>query len=60
MQVKMLTSLAGGVTLAPGDLHNCDAAEAKRLIDAGFAEAVSARSATERATRRRRGKEVRG
>ena len=37
MKVKMLVSMAGGVTLSPGDIHECDAAEAKRLIEAGSA-----------------------
>jgi len=52
MQVKMLVGLSGGVTLAPGDIHNCSAAEGKRLIDAGFAEAISATAQTETAVKK--------
>jgi hypothetical protein len=37
MQVKMLVAMAGGVSLAPGDVHECDAEEAKRMIEAGHA-----------------------
>lgn len=37
MKLKMLVSMVGGVSLAPGDIHECDSAEAKRLIEAGYA-----------------------
>lgn len=41
MKVRMLTGLAGvHYSVSPGDLHDVDAAEAKRLIDAGIAEPV--------------------
>lgn len=36
----MLTGLSGpDYALSPGDTHDCNDAEAKRLIEAGFAEA---------------------
>lgn len=42
MKVKLLTSLAGAtLSHAKGDEYPCDAAEAKRLIEAGFAEPVA-------------------
>lgn len=40
VKVKMLVGMAGAVTLSPGDLHECDAPEAARLIERGFAEAI--------------------
>lgn len=41
MQVKMLTCLSGPTyTVNAADLYECTAKEAKRLIAAGFAEAV--------------------
>jgi hypothetical protein len=61
MKIRMLTGLSGpDISLAPGDLHECVAAEAKRLIAAGFAEGVSSAPAREKAVARQRGKEVRG
>ena len=43
MKVKMTTSMGGpnGV-LAVGDEYECDAEEAKRLIEKGFAEPAKA------------------
>lgn len=42
-KVKLLTGLSGpDVSLAPGEVHVCSAAEAKRLIDRGMAEAIAA------------------
>ena len=43
MKVKLLVSMAGAVTWHKGDLYPCDAAEAARLIEAGYAEAVTAK-----------------
>lgn len=41
MEVKMLTCLSGvDYTVNAGDLHECCADEAKRLIAAGYAVAV--------------------
>lgn len=37
MKVKLLTGMAGAESKAPGDIHECDAEEAARLIEAGFA-----------------------
>lgn len=43
MKVKMLVSVAGaGYTLAPGDEHEFSAAEAKNMIEAGYAVPVAA------------------
>lgn len=42
VEVRMLVSMAGPViSLAPGDIHRCGAAEAGRLIAAGFAASVA-------------------
>ncbi|MBV9549100.1 MAG: hypothetical protein JO256_05435 [Alphaproteobacteria bacterium] len=41
VKVKMLVSMAGiRLTLGPGDIHECSAAEAQRLIAAGIAAPV--------------------
>lgn len=41
MRVRMLTSIAGAdFALSPGDEHEFTAAEAQRMIEAGYAEAV--------------------
>lgn len=47
MLLKMKTGLAGpDLSLAPGDKHDfADEAEAQRLIDAGFADAVKSKAA---------------
>jgi hypothetical protein len=38
MKVKLKTSLSGpDISLASGDIHECDEAEAGRLIEAGYA-----------------------
>lgn len=37
MRVKILVSLAGGVTLSPGDVFDFPKDEALRLISAGYA-----------------------
>lgn len=42
MKIKMLVSMAGpAISLNVGDEHECDDAEAMRLIAAGFAVPVS-------------------
>ncbi|MFN7028397.1 MAG: hypothetical protein ACK4PC_03430 [Sphingopyxis sp.] len=42
-KVKLLTGLSGpDFSLAPGEVHVCGAAEAKRLIDRGMAEEIEA------------------
>lgn len=39
MRVSMLSSMAGpSISLAPGDVHEFGDKEARRLIDAGYAE----------------------
>lgn len=39
MKVIMLTSMCGPtITLSVGDAYECDAEEAKRLIEAGYAK----------------------
>lgn len=44
MRLRMLTRLSGAdLLLKRGDEHSFDAAEGKRLVDAGFAEPVDAR-----------------
>lgn len=65
MKIRYLTSMAGvDHTIAPGDVLNRPAAEAKRLIDAGFAEPVETGSrvaaAIESALDPKAGVEVRG
>lgn len=40
MKVKLLVSMAGAETRHAGDLHECSAEEAARLIEAGYAEPV--------------------
>jgi hypothetical protein len=46
MKVKILTSMVGAAhSWAPGDRVNVPAAEAKRLIAAGFAETAQASNA---------------
>lgn len=46
MKLKMLTSMSGPtLTLAPDDEHEFEAAEAKRLIEAGFAVPVASKKA---------------
>jgi hypothetical protein len=53
-QVKLLTSMAGiDFSHNEGDIIDCNAAEAKRYIDAGIAEAVSAPK-IERAVKKRK------
>jgi len=37
MKIKLTTGLAGAECKAPGDPHECDQAEAIRMIEAGFA-----------------------
>jgi hypothetical protein len=49
MKVKLLTSMAGAETRHAGDEYECDAAEAARLIEAGYAEAIEPK--VERATK---------
>ncbi len=49
MKVKLLVSMAGAETRHAGDIHECDAAEAARLIEAGYAEPIE--PVAERATR---------
>ena len=45
MQIKLLVGLASAsMSLSPGDTHECDADEALRMIDAGFAEPQCAES----------------
>lgn len=48
--------MAGAHSLSPGDSHECDAQEAARLIEAGFAEAVGEKveTATKPAPRAKR------
>lgn len=49
MKVKLLVSLSGANgAFDPGDLYECDKAEAGRLIEAGFAEAVQAKPGAKR------------
>ena len=43
MKVKLLVSMAGAESLNAGDIHECSAEEAARLIEAGFAEAIAAK-----------------
>ena len=43
MKVKLLVSMAGAEAHNAGDLFECDAAEAARLIEAGHAEAIGAK-----------------
>lgn len=45
VKVKLLVAMAGTEPRNVGDLHECDAAEAARLIEAGFAEAVAGKPA---------------
>lgn len=50
MKVKLLTGLSGvGFSRGPGELHECGADEAERLIAAGFAEAVEPEKPVEQA-----------
>lgn len=52
MKVKVLVSMAGkGFALEPGDPYDCGEAEAKRLMDAGYA-VPWAEKKVERAVRR--------
>lgn len=49
MKVKMLTGMAGhDLSLAPGDVYDCDDEEGARLIEAGHADPDDAKT-TERA-----------
>ena len=50
MQIKFLVSIAGPTgVFAPGDITDwADAKDAKRLIDAGFAEKVAAKKTTKK------------
>lgn len=60
MKVRMLTSMSGPtIDLANGDAHECAADEAKRLIDAGFAEAWVDAAPVETADAPHIGKETR-
>lgn len=48
VKVRMLVSLAGErFVVDHGQEYECDAAEAKRLIDAGFAEPVASKAKTQ-------------
>lgn len=49
----MLVSMAGGdFVVNAGEMHECDAAEAKRLIEAGFAEAAESRKVESRESKK--------
>lgn len=56
MKVRMLQGLSGPtVNVRPGEEHECDAEEAKRLIAAGFAEPTkSQRKTATKETREKR------
>ena len=52
MKVKMLTGMAGhDLSLAPGDVYDCDDEEGARLIEAGHAVPDDAKT-TERAVKK--------
>ena len=60
MRVRMLTGMAGlAMSLAPGDVHECDEAEAIRLIEAGYAVPEAEAKPAETTDRKVRGKETR-
>lgn len=40
-KVELTTALVGAKSYAPGDEFECSEAEAKRLIEAGFAVAIA-------------------
>lgn len=47
MRVRLLTGIAGAnFSYGPGDIADFDAAEAKRLIAAGYAEEIRVETAT--------------
>jgi hypothetical protein len=53
-KIKLLTSLAGiDFSHNAGDIIDCNDAEAKRYIDAGFAEPIETASKVEKATAKR-------
>lgn len=61
MKVRMTVAMAGGVSLSPGDEHECDAAEAGRLIEAGYAVPIApAKPAENTSARKLAAKEQRG
>lgn len=49
MKVKLLVAMAGARSAAAGEEWDCDASEAARLIEAGYAEAIT--PVIERATK---------